>query len=362
MANNPIAQPKAGFQDMRKKKTKKDPTSTKEKNTDCCNNGSPVWAIFLVSLGTMFLLNNFGFVPWSIWGDLWRFWPLFLILGGVRIIMGRSIISNIVLALLGIILFGFVFVYSAFSTSSRFNNWLEDRCPQMHERFQDFTSFSDSNTETKNVSVKEDSYSDVKSRIVDLNIGARSVTVEDSEETSYMSMETNFIQGRSEPSIEEDYKKGVLTLSVDSENTSWGWNMLKNPYMDIAIGNPEIPTSLKTILGAGTATYHFEKLILSELDLQVGAGTMSIDLMKENVQQLDKFLVDVGAGTLNMNLPEDKEIGWKIIYDIGLGTLNIDGNNYRGDGSYTTDNYSIAKTQIDVTVNSGVGTVNIDIE
>lgn len=47
-------------------------------------------AIFLIILGIIFLLNNFGVFPWEIWQNIWKFWPILLILFGVEALLGRN--------------------------------------------------------------------------------------------------------------------------------------------------------------------------------------------------------------------------------------------------------------------------------
>ncbi len=48
---------------------------------------APVAGIVLVFLGVVFLLETLGVLPWGLWGTLWQFWPVVLIVLGVSIIM-----------------------------------------------------------------------------------------------------------------------------------------------------------------------------------------------------------------------------------------------------------------------------------
>ncbi len=50
---------------------------------------APLWGIFLLFLGILLLLQNFGVLPWGLWGTLWRFWPVLLIIIGLDILAGR---------------------------------------------------------------------------------------------------------------------------------------------------------------------------------------------------------------------------------------------------------------------------------
>ena len=63
----------------------------------------PIWGIFLLFLGIVFLLQTFNVLPWGLWGTLWRFWPVLLIIAGLNILMRRYniwLVSALILALL----------------------------------------------------------------------------------------------------------------------------------------------------------------------------------------------------------------------------------------------------------------------
>jgi hypothetical protein len=49
-----------------------------------------VGPLILVTIGFILLFNNLGIIPWDIWGTLWRFWPVILILIGIEIIVCRT--------------------------------------------------------------------------------------------------------------------------------------------------------------------------------------------------------------------------------------------------------------------------------
>ncbi|MDD4875655.1 MAG: DUF5668 domain-containing protein [Dehalococcoidales bacterium] len=66
--------------------------------------GVPVWGIFLVFLGIVFLLQTLNVLHWSIWGTLWRFWPVLFIITGLDILLRRYnvwLVSMLILAILG---------------------------------------------------------------------------------------------------------------------------------------------------------------------------------------------------------------------------------------------------------------------
>jgi len=66
--------------------------------------GIPVWGIFLVFLGIVFLLQTLDVLHWGLWGILWRFWPVLIIVAGLGILLRRCnawLVSLLVLAIFG---------------------------------------------------------------------------------------------------------------------------------------------------------------------------------------------------------------------------------------------------------------------
>ncbi len=62
-------------------------------------------AALLIFIGTTLIFNNLGIVPWTVWAHLWRFWPVFIVFIGLRMIFGNTLISDIVLSIIALLLF-----------------------------------------------------------------------------------------------------------------------------------------------------------------------------------------------------------------------------------------------------------------
>src|SRR3990172_11615944 len=64
-----------------------------------------VWAVISLGLGTVFLLANFGFLPWNSWALLLRMWPLILVAIGLDLIFeGRGAGSAILGVLIALVI------------------------------------------------------------------------------------------------------------------------------------------------------------------------------------------------------------------------------------------------------------------
>ena|SRR3990170_8335621 len=73
--------------------------------------GGGVWGVFLIFSGSLLLLNSFGTLPWEIWNRLIDFWPVLLILVGIRIMLGKSLLSRLLMTLISLFVFGSIFLY-----------------------------------------------------------------------------------------------------------------------------------------------------------------------------------------------------------------------------------------------------------
>lgn len=75
----------------------------RDRDIDRRHHGIPVGGVILLFLGIVFLLQTLGVLPWGLWGTLWRFWPVVLILVGLGIILRRFnpwLVSLLILAVL----------------------------------------------------------------------------------------------------------------------------------------------------------------------------------------------------------------------------------------------------------------------
>ncbi len=84
-------------------------TDATERSPDWRGRRHVVGPLILLGAGVLLLLNNFQIVPWSIWRDLWPFWPLLLVLLGLeafvtgRVAWGTLALMVLVLPIVGLV-------------------------------------------------------------------------------------------------------------------------------------------------------------------------------------------------------------------------------------------------------------------
>ncbi|PKM89365.1 MAG: hypothetical protein CVU87_05550 [Firmicutes bacterium HGW-Firmicutes-12] len=77
-----------------------------------------IGGLFLILLGSIFILNNFGYIGWDYWQVFLEFWPLFLIAIGLRLIFRNNIFIQI-LALLLILIIPLVY-YVGYGNNTKY--------------------------------------------------------------------------------------------------------------------------------------------------------------------------------------------------------------------------------------------------
>ncbi len=314
-------------------------------------------AFILILLGILFLLSNFGVLPWSVWQVVLRFWPVVLILIGLEVVVGGTWLGNFIFGLIGLMFFaGLIY----------FGIWIFNHQPQLNlnQRFNKWSAQLKSVVWQRDVITKElaasgDDFTGVEKRTVSLDFGVGKINLEETEEDDYLKISTSYYENLTEPKFETDLDEGELEIYYLNRLQSYQLGIKERSDFDqkVYFGRPETETDLKVKVGAGSMQADFEELNLNDVDWRIGAGSAEISF-EETALPSGEFTVDVGAGSLVLNLPEDT--GLQINYDIGLGTLEVDGENLRGEGEFTSENYLTAVNKVKMTVDLGLGSLEIN--
>jgi hypothetical protein len=79
---------------------------------------SVLFPIILIMVGALLLLQNVGLLPSNFWQNIWRLWPLILVLVGLEIVFRGRLSGGVIAAFLGIgVLAILVFMAFGYSTS-----------------------------------------------------------------------------------------------------------------------------------------------------------------------------------------------------------------------------------------------------
>lgn len=122
--------------------------------------------------------------------------------------------------------------------------------------------------------------------------------------------------------------------------------------------NDEVPMDLRVELGAGEARMNLGSLILRSVDVQMGAGTLALDLRGAPTQNYS-VRVRGGVGEANVYLPKD--VGISATASGGLGDISVSGLHKSGD-RYINEAFEKSGARIRLDIQGGVGSIKLVAE
>jgi hypothetical protein len=159
---------------------------------------------------------------------------------------------------------------------------------------------------------------------------------------------------------EVDYKSRVngdqLQAKIRNSAHFWAWFPGENLDWDIQF-NAEIPLELKIDSGASASTLDLTDLKVVELDIDTGASSTEVTLPanagRTNVD------IDSGAASLVIHVPN--EVAARIRIKSGIASIKVDPNRFphMESGFYQSGNYDISANRADISIDTGVGSVEI---
>ncbi len=297
-------------------------------------NAFPIWAFILIVVGIVLLLNNFGFLPWGVWGTLWRFWPVLIILIGVNIIWGRShpwLVSGLtLLAIVSVLGIGIA------------------------------VSAMQGGTLTTNSSVVEPK-GDLTRAEVEIDFGAGNLVLDNLPANS-----VNLVEGDAQHTgwardggivkeIERRSSVGVLKLS--QEKAAWffsGGDRSDTWHIHLS---PDIPMELKIKTGASDSTIDLSRLKLTKLNIDTGASQLSV-ILPGSTGWTTIAAIKAGAANLDIRVPQTAAA--RITTQSGLSSTNIDLQRFPKVGAYyQSPDYDRAINKIDLQIETGVANVRV---
>lgn len=320
------------------------------------------WAFALIAAGVIFLLNNFGILPWGIWTTILRFWPVVLIIFGLEMILENSFLGRLVIALVSlaavIIIFALVFSSPSVNLGYSLRGWPSIRSlpgifgnprTQLGEKRE------------KKILISRADYPKVKRRRVSVKSGLSRLIILGDKDAELIEVNSEYFTNFGEPQLEVESGDDLLTVDLTNEFESGRlWPGFREDIKQtVSFGSFDLPMDLDLEIGAGKLTADFADLILERLGVNVGAGSAELKMTEKSIPK-NGVKVNVGAGSVELTLP--KNIGLKIRYDIGIGNLKVNDQNMKGNGIYATESYDQAQLKLELEADVGVGSLKIKFD
>jgi len=292
-----------------------------------------LFPFLLIVAGVVALLSRQGMIAWNI-RDLWRFWPLVLVLLGLEMVLARTRWGA---ALFLVIALAMVVGVGALSSTG-----FGDRIAEPSSASQ-FLTQELAGAESAKVSIE-------------FGYGELQVT-ELTDSPNLMEGECVHYDDayRCEKSYRVSNNEGYLILRSKS-NQSFGssWDLGRGSQWMVEL-NASVPLMLDVSIGAGEATLNLSRLWVTDLDLDGGKGRVEV-VFPEDAGRTTAD-IDVGIGDVTLSIPEG--VAARIEIDSGLGSVEV-AERFRKEGDYyVSEGFGLASNRLYLEIEGGIGSISV---
>jgi hypothetical protein len=290
------------------------------------------WPLLLITLGIVFLLVNFGYIPGVTAVSLLHLWPLLLILAGVDIAIGR----RWPLAALGIDVAVIALGLALLATQPTFAGG-------------PFFIINGSSGGESDVSVPRES---ATALVLDINAGAGRIRVSGGStllvEAHSANADLRLVRARS------TVVNGGQRADVRIDQTG---NHVGSTPIDIETRiASDVPTDLSIDGGAGDFVIDLADVMVRSADLNVGAASLTITLPKPTAT----VTIDVNAGASSIVIEVPDGVEAQVTTKGALLTLRSSNPRVTANGSTAqTSGYESATARVNVRITAGVSSITV---
>jgi len=149
---------------------------------------------------------------------------------------------------------------------------------------------------------------------------------------------------------------GRMEVKLRTSQQAWAWWPGESLDWDIRL-NRDIPLSLKIDSGASASILDLSDLKVTDLDIDTGASSTELTLpANAGNTHVD---IDTGASSLKVSIPSG--VAASIRVKSGIASVNVNPRFSRLDGGlYQSTDYSTAANRVDMTIDAGVGSIEVN--
>ncbi len=295
--------------------------------TTIWNGGRLFWGLFLVVIGGLFLVNNFGIASVR-FDNLWRLWPLAIILAGLTTISIRHWLWKTIII---------VFILLSMATLV----WIGLGGVEPN-----------SQTSTQSLSSQQITY-DVKRAEVSIKAGASRLSINSNE--SDVIAQANLDSSRSKIEQTSRIENNVANISYSMQATENWWRGSSQNSLDISLTR-KLPIDLLIDAGASDIRLNLEEVNLNSLNVSAGASSVIVRLGNKALQT--KAMIDAGASSVIIRVPRSS--GVEIKLDSGLVGASLDDFKEIDKTTYQTANFATAEKTISLQAKVGLASFRVE--
>ncbi len=287
----------------------------------------------------MFLLQNTGYLPPNFWVNLWRLWPVVLVLIGVELLLAHRVPWLVLVGLAAVVLIvGAVGINVGMPASA----------------------------DTGVSTTSQTDLSGASQAAVTVRFGAGTLNLGPILEPQPDQLASMTYQGPQQLAPQPRYTVSNVGLGQLEYQSSPRGGAGFLPFvagrsdaaqMDLTLA-PSVPISSLTVqTGATDARLDLSSLHVSALDMSIGAATTWLRMPES--AGVTTAHISGGASTLTIEVPQG--VAAQIQLRGGLSTVDVDQSRFPqvSDNLYRSPDYDTATNKVDLNIETGVTTIQI---
>ena len=291
---------------------------------------APVWGILLLFLGIIFLLQNLDVLPWGLWGTLWHFWPVLIIIIGASILLRYHnvwLVSALILAMLFACLGITVWQYGASPPAEKITSAYSEPLGSL-EQAQVEIDFSGG-------SLTMDSLPYASLNFVEAGSGMRN---------GDKGMKAEFRRHGSEGELHLSLERGRWEFWSKGEN-SWQVRFNRN-----------IPLTLDVKSAASNVNLDLSQLQITELAMDVHLGNHMVKVPSTT----GSVHVYINADLSNLEITIPDGVAVKLMADADLSIFKVDEHRFPRNGDYyVSQDFASAKNRVELELDCDLSRVQV---
>jgi Domain of unknown function (DUF5668) len=304
-----------------------------------------VGPLILIFIGAVFLLENTGYLPPNFWVNLWRLWPLILVLAGAELLLSHRVPWPALAGVAAVVL-----IVGSVMANSHLAQVTPAGAVPTAPPTEQTTLLQGASQATVTVRFGAGA----------LNIAALNQLQPD--QLARMSYQgppnlapvpryqlVNGDVGQLEYSSSGRPGPGFVIPFIDGRREG-------QPRVDLSFA-PAVPiTSFIIQAGATDAHLDLSDLRIDTLDMSVGAATVWVRLPQSGVTNAH---ISGGASNITLEIPHG--VAARIQYHGGLSTLNVDQTRFpqADEGVFRSADYDTNPNRVGITLETGLTTIQV---
>lgn len=306
--------------------------------------GKVFLGIFIVLIGVLYLLKSFGLISDNLNLEIWQLWPVFIIFLGLAILNGRGWLSTLFTVFITILtmIVAAVLMFSSLLVSSGVpveeNNW-EVMVPMINHKA----------VVKSPVPVSIEKLSGIQGAIVEIKNGLGALKISSSTAKVVEGEITGGFKDLGKiVSLEGDNWQKVQINASNAGNTSSNHNW----SLSLADNLP-----LKLNVDSGVSALDLDLRANQVEELRVVAGATRLNIIMGDKAQNSQVNINAGAASVKLRLPLN--MAARVVVNSGAASFNLSQLDKIKDNVYESANYADSDRKLDITIDSGVSTLDV---